>query len=259
VSHGLKIQEIENAGPRHTFNIPNSVIEMFMGALGEPAGGWPKKMSAAVLKGAKPRRGRPGAHLAPVDLDETAVALEAKIGRAPSRIDVMSYLMYPEVYLKFARNQNAWGDVDVLPTPQFFYGMTKDEETTVEIEPGKVLIVKFLTASDPHPDGTRTVFFELNGQPREVTVRDRSLGVRREERPKADPARPGHVGAPIPGAVTSIVVEPGAQVAKGDRLLVMEAMKMQTTVTAPLDGRVIKLLVKTGESVEPKDLLVVIE
>jgi pyruvate carboxylase len=136
--------------------------------------------------------------------------------------------------------------------------MEPGSEVTIEIEPGKVLIVKFLTISDAHPDGTRTVFFELNGQPREVSIVDRSMKVEVAQRAKAEPGNPGQVGAPIPGAVTSITVGRGQPVKKGDRLLVMEAMKMQTTVYAPMDGKVQELLVQIGDTVEAKDLLAVI-
>lgn len=259
VGHGMTVRQLEALGPDHSLTLPNSVVDMFSGSLGEPLGGWPRKMREVVLKGAKPKRGRPGAHLAPADLEAAAETIEKKTGAKPSPTDVLSYLMYPEVFVKFARNQQAWGAVEVLPTPQFFYGMQKNEEAAIELEPGKTLIVKFLTIGEPHPDGTRTVFFELNGQPREVNVRDRSLEVKKRESPKADPANPGHVGAPIPGAVTSVAVELAAQVKKGDRLLVMEAMKMQTTIAAPVDGQVREILVAPGQRVEPKDLLVVIE
>ncbi len=259
VSHGISVGEFANLGKDHSQTIPNSVVEMFMGSLGEPMGGWPKKMRDVVLRGAKPQRGRPGAHMPAVDLEETAAALERKIGRKPSRTDLLSYLMYPEVFVKFAKNQQAWSNVGALPTPQFFYGMQKGEEITVELEPGKTLVLKFLTLGEPHPDGTRTVFFELNGQPREVTVRDTSLEVKVASRAKADPAHPGHVGAPIPGAISSIAVELNQSVEKGDKLLVMEAMKMQTTIAAPVAGKVVRRLVQNGEQVEPKDLLLVIE
>jgi pyruvate carboxylase len=171
----------------------------------------------------------------------------------------MSYLMYPDVFVKFSRARSTYGTIEVLPTMQFFYGLERGEEVAVELEPGKILIVKFLTVSDPQPDGTRTVFYELNGQPREVTVRDRSLQASVEARAKADPAEPGQVGAPIPGAVTSISVEPGDRVQKGDRLLVMEAMKMQSTLYAPLGGKVLRKYVNVGDKVDAKDLLLVIE
>jgi pyruvate carboxylase len=259
VSHGMTVHEFENLGPNHNLNIPNSVVEMVSGSLGEPLGGWPRKMREVVLRGGKPKRGRPGAHLPPVDLEEAEAALEKKAGHPPSRTDLMSYLMYPEVFLKFAKNRSSFGDLEVLPTPQFFYGMNKGEETTVDLEPGKTLVIKFLTIGEPHPDGTRTVFLELNGQPREVTVRDRSLEAKTEARPKADPNVPGHVGAPIPGAVTIVAVELNEKVEQGDKLLVMEAMKMQTTVSAPTAGKVVKKLVTPGQQVDAKDLLLVIE
>jgi len=259
VGHGMTMREFCRLGPRHNLTLPNSVIEMFQGALGVPDGGWPKEMQAIILQGRKPIEGRPGAHLPPVDLEQTHAALEKKLGHKASRTDLMSYLMYPDVYLKFAKTKQHYGDLDVLPTPQFFFGMEKGEEVSVEIEPGKTLIVKFLTVGEAHPDGTRTVYFELNGQPREITIRDRSLQPQREPRQKADPNIPGQVGAPIPGAVSSIAVELNQPVSKGDKLLVMEAMKMQTTVYAPVSGRVTQKLVHPGDKVEPKDLLIVIE
>ena len=259
VSHGMTVPEFLRLGPDHNITLPNSVVDMFSGSLGEPEGGWPRKVREIVLKGAKPKRGRPGASLPPVNIDETAAGLEKKLGQKPSRSDVMSYLMYPDVFLKYAKARSTYSEVDVLPTPQFFYGMQKGEEVTVEIEPGKLLIIKFQAIGEPHPDGTRTVFFELNGQPREVNVRDKSLEVKQKPRVKADPNVPGQVGAPIPGAVTSIAVELNQQVSKGDRLLVMEAMKMQTTVYAPVSGKVTQKLVQVSDQVDSKDLLMVIE
>ena len=259
VSHGMSAKEFENLGPGHGLTIPNSVIDMFMGSLGKPPGGWPKKIRDVVLQGKKPISGRPGASLEPANFDQTSAVLEKKMGSAPARTDVLSYLLYPEVFLKFAALRKQYSDLEVLPTGLFFYGMRQGDECTVEIEPGKTLIVKFLTVSEPHEDGTRTVFFELNGQPRSVVVRDGSLEAKRPPAEKADPSKPGDVGAPMPGAVTSVAVELNQEVQKGERLLVMEAMKMQSTVYAPVDGKVVRLLAAVGRHVEPKDLLVVIE
>jgi pyruvate carboxylase len=258
VSHGMTIHELERLGPNHTFTLPNSVVEMFSGALGEPDGGWPSMMVEAVLRGQKPKPGRPGEHLAPVNLEETAAMLREKIGNETSRTDLMSYLMYPQVFLTFAQMRQLYGDVSVLPTPQFYYGMEPGQEITAELEPGKTLIIKFLTVGEPHPEGKRTVFFELNGQPREVTVQDKALKVQKVEHAKADPTNAGHVGAPIPGAVTTIMVETGEAVAKGDRLLVIEAMKMQTTIYSPVSGKVMERHVKVGDTVDAKDLLMVL-
>ena len=230
-----------------------------MGSLGEPDGGWPKDLQKIILRGARPQKGRPGANLPKVDLEETAATVEKKIGRSPAHDEVLSYLMYPDVFLKYAKSRQAYGDVEVLPTPQFYYGMDRGDDIAVELEPGKALVIKFLTVGEPHPDGTRTVFFELNGQPREVSIRDRRLEVKEPAKPKADPNYPGQIGAPIPGVVSTVAVELNQQIKKGDRLLVMEAMKMQSTVYAPLGGKVTQLLVHPGQHVEAKDLLLVID
>jgi pyruvate carboxylase len=259
VNQNMTVQQFERLGPDHNLTLPGSAIEMLSGALGEPEGGWPKRLQKAVLKGAKPQRGRPGAHLKPVNFEETGSTLSRKIGREPLADEVLSYLMYPDVFLKFAKARQSYGNVEVLPTPQFYYGMEKGDEIAVELEPGKALVIKFLTVGEPHPDGFRTVFFELNGQPREVNIRDKSLEVKVAARAKADPGKPGEIGAPIPGVVSSVAVELNQQVKKGDRLLVMEAMKMQSTVYAPLDGKVTQVLVQPGRHVEAKDLLLVIE
>ena len=259
VNHNMTVRQFERLGPDHNLTLPGSVIEMLSGALGEPDGGWPKPLQDAILKGAKPQKGRPGAHLTPVNFDETAATLERKVGHKLSRDEVLSFLMYPDVFLKFARARQSYGNVEVLPTPQFYYGMERGEETAVELEPGKTLAIKFLTVGEPHPDGFRTVFFELNGQPREVNVRDKSLEVKVAAQPKADPGQPGQIGAPIPGVVSTVAVELNQPVKKGDRLLVMEAMKMQSTVYAPVGGKVTQVLVQPGWHVEAKDLLLVIE
>lgn len=259
VSHHMTVRDLENLPVDHQLQLPNSVIEMLSGSLGEPEGGWPSDLQRIILKGAEPLSGRPGEHLRPVNLAETKTTVEKKLGHKITRTDLMSYLMYPEVFLKFAKARSAYSDVDVLPTPEFFYGLTKGQETTIELEPGKTLIVKFLTISEPHPDGTRTVFFELNGQPREVTIRDKALKPLVSARPKADPAKPGQVGAPIPGSVTTVAFAENQKVRKGERLMVLEAMKMQTTIYAPMDGSVKQKLVEVGDTVEAKDLLAVIE
>ena len=258
VSHGLTVQQFERLGPDHHLSIPNSVVEMFSGALGTPDGGWPKKLQRVILQGKKSERGRPSAHLPAVSLEQTAYAVEKRIGRKPEHDEVLSYLMYPEVFLKFARAQQSWDDVEVLPSPQFFFGMQKGDEITVDIEAGKRLVVKFLALGEPYPDGRRTVFFELNGQPREVTVRDRSLKASAAERLKADPGNQGQVGAPLPGMITTVAVGVNEPVKKGDRLLVIEAMKMQSTIYAPIAGKVTAIHTQTGQQVEAKDLLMVI-
>jgi pyruvate carboxylase len=237
---------------------PNSVAEMFSGALGVPPDGWPKKLQKILLRGKKPLKGRPSASLPPVDFASEKAGLEDKAGHLVRQDELLSYLLYPEVFLKYDKFRQTYSDVGVLPTPSFFYGLKNGEEITVEIEAGKTLIIKFLTASEPHPNGTRTLFFELNGQPREVNVRDKALRVVERTHPKADPADPGQVGAPTAGMVGGIVVQANQTVERGAKLLMLEAMKMQSNIYAPIAGKIAKLLVSPGQNVEPKDLLVTI-
>jgi pyruvate carboxylase len=242
----------------HDLSLPNSVVDMFAGVLGVPPGGWPKKLQKIVLRGAVPLRGLSSENLPAADLDHEQQALEKKVGHAIRRDDVLSYFLYPDVFLKYDKFRHTYSDVGVLPTPVFFYGLKSGEEVTIEIEEGKTLIVKFLTSSDPHPDGTRTLFFELNGQPREVNIRDRALRVVERAHPKADPADAGQVPAPTAGIISGIAVQANHTVERGAKLLTLEAMKMQSNIYAPISGRVSKLLVSPGQHVEAKDLLVVI-
>ena len=243
---------------KHDVAFPNSVVEMFNGALGVPPDGWPNKVQKILLRGASPVKGRPSANMPAADFAAEKESLEKKTGHAISNEDLLSYLLYPEVFLKFDKFRQAHSDVRVLPTPAFFYGLKSGEEITVEIEAGKMLIVKFMTISDPHPDGTRTLFFELNGQPREVNVRDKALRVVERAHPKADPAEAGQVGATTAGVISGIAVQLNQNVERGAKLMTLEAMKMQSNIYAPIAGRVTKLLVAPGQNVEAKDLLVTI-
>jgi pyruvate carboxylase len=258
MANEINPEDLLKLDEHHDVSLPNSVVEMFSGALGVPPGGWPKKLQKIILRGQAPLKGRPGASLPPVNFEEAQAELEKKVAHPVKRDALLSYLLYPEVYLKFNGFRQAYADVSVLPTPAFFYGLKAGEEITADIEHGKTMIVKFLTTSDSHPDGTRTLFFELNGQPREVNVRDRSLRVVERSHPKADVANPGHVGAPTAGLISSIAVQANHTVERGAKLLTLEAMKMQSNIYAPISGKISKLLVTPGQHVEAKDLLVVI-
>jgi pyruvate carboxylase len=234
---------------------------MMQGLLGEPEGGWPKEFRDIVLKSAnvEPIEGRPGASLPAADLAEASSALGAKIHREPSAEDVLSYVLYPQVFLDFQRHVSQFGDTSTIPTSNFFYGMQPGEETSIEIERGKTLIVKFLTSGDVKEDGTRTVFFELNGQPRAVSVVDRSAPATVKRHPKADPDNFAHVAAPMPGKVSSVMVRAGQSVKKGERLLSIEAMKMETAVYSPRDATVAEVHVEAGTAVDARDLLIVLK
>ncbi|MBV8072506.1 MAG: pyruvate carboxylase, partial [Acidobacteriaceae bacterium] len=255
ISHDMSLADLEK---QSNITVPNSVVDMFLGSLGQPEGGWPPHLQQIILRGRKPIEGRPGANLPPAGLDAATLEVESIVGSA-TRTDVLSYLMYPDVFRKFADARKRFGDLEVLPTPPFFYGLPERGEVVVELEPGKTLIIRLLTIGEARADGMRTVFFELNGQPREVEVKDTSIREVAAAKRKADPSRPGEVGAPIPGAVTVLHVAPGATVEKGERLVVLEAMKMQTTVYAPVPGTVSSIQVKQRDTVESRDLLLTID
>jgi pyruvate carboxylase len=258
VANEMQPDDILKLDVKHSLALPNSVVEMFAGSLGTPPGGWPKKLQRIILRGEKPQEGRPGAHLPPVDFAAAQAALEKQVEHAVNLDELLTSLLYPEVFAQYDRFRRSFSDVSVLPTPAFFFGLKPGDEITAEIESGKSLIIKFLAVGDSRPDGTRLLFFELNGQPREVTVRDRALRVAARANPKADPADAGQVAAPTPGLISGIAVQANQLVARGAKLMTLEAMKMQSNIYAPIAGRVAKILVSTGSQVEAKDLLLTI-
>jgi pyruvate carboxylase len=253
VGNNLTAEEVLSGSRELAF--PESVVEFFEGRLGEPPGGFPEQLQKRVLRGRQPIRGRPGASLPPVDFATTRATLEQQIGRPVSDRELLSYLLYPRVFPDLAAHQAKYSDTSVLPTPIFFYGMKPGDEASIDIERGKTLILKFLTVGDPHADGSRTVFFELNGQPREVVVLDRALAGQVAARAKAEVGNPLQVGAPMPGLVVRVGVEAGEHVSAGQKLFTLEAMKMETTVYAERAGTVAEVLVKAGTQVEAGDLL----
>ena len=259
LAKGMAPEDLLQLDVKHDLALPNSVIDLFAGSLGTPPGGWPPRLQTIILRGAEPSRTRPGADLPPADFGRTRKFLKRKLGRDVRHDEVLSYLLYPDVFLNYVATHRKFGDVGVLPTPQFFYGMQSGDEIAVDIEPGKTLVIKFLTISEPNPDGRRTVFFELNGQPREAVVRDESLKEAAPAHPRISPGEPGHVGPPSPGVITHVFVQLEQRVDRGEKLFTLEAMKMQSTIYAPVAGRVSRILVGAGQHVEAKDLLLTIE
>jgi pyruvate carboxylase len=253
VSNNLSPQDVLTGTRDLAF--PESVVELFEGRLGEPPGGLPADLQRRILRGRTPITGRPGEHLPPADFAATRAQLEQEVGHPVNQRDVLSYLLYPRVFPDFAEHQARYSDTSVVPTHVFFYGMAPGDEMSVEIERGKTLIIKFLAVGDPHEDGRRTVFFELNGQPREVNVADRSLTDKAVARPKAEPGNSLHVGAPMPGLVVHVLVGEGESVTAGQKLASMEAMKMETTLYAEHAGTIAEVLVEPGTQVEAGDLL----
>lgn len=238
---------------------PESVIDLISGKMGQQPGGFPKRVRQRILRDREAVKGRPGASLPSVDLKKTATDMARFLHREPNDREVLSYVFYPKVFEDFAAHQLDYSDTSGLSTPVFLAGPTPGEELSIDIEPGKTLIVKFLTVGDPHADGSRSVFFELNGQPRDVSVMDRSLEPEQKKSRKADPNDPHQVGASMPGMVVTVAVQPGDRVARGQKLLTLEAMKMQTNLTAERDGKVDQLLVKPGTQVEAGDLLLILQ
>jgi len=249
-TRGIKPADVVNLPPGTSW--PESVIDMLSGGLGEPMGGWPPAVVKAVLGTSKPKRVKP----APIKLKEAMAEVAAKTKREPDNDDLFSYLMYPTVFSEFAKFEREFGDVSALPTPAFFYGLKLGEEISVSIEEGKVLFIKLINVGAPDKEGRRVISYELNGMPREAIVVDKSIAPKTKTRVKADPANLLHLGAPIPGMVTAVSASMGGKVAKGDKLVTLEAMKMQTTIYAQKDGVVAELLVSVGDSVEAGDLLV---
>ncbi len=253
VSNHLTAEEVLEG--KRELSFPESVVEFFEGRLGQPPGGFPRALQKKVLRQRKALRGRPGASLPPADFPATRAELEQKLRRNVNDQEVVTYLLYPKVFLDFAQHNARFSDTSVLPTPTFFYGMQPGEEVSMDIEKGKTLIIKLLTVGEPHVDGSRTVFFELNGQPREVRVMDKALSGQVKARLKAERGNPLQVGAPMPGLLARVYVSPGDEVAAGDKLFILEAMKMETTIYAERAGKVAEVLVEAGTQVEGGDLL----
>jgi pyruvate carboxylase len=259
VTNHLTADDILNTTTPLAF--PRSVVEMMQGFLGEPEGGWPKGFQSRVLRSAhaEPIVGRPGASLPPADFAATTADLQEKMKREPAEEDVLSYLLYPQVFLDFEKHRQLYGDTSTIPTANFFYGLQPGDETSIEIERGKTLFVKYLTTGEIREDGTRTVFFELNGQPRAVSVADRTATATIKRHPKADIENANHIAAPMPGKVSSVAVRANQAVKTGERLLSIEAMKMETAVYSPRDGHVADVHVEAGAVVEARDLLIVLK
>ncbi len=245
--------------PDTPVSFPESVVALFRGDLGQPHGGFPKALQKKVLKDEEPRTDRPGAHLPPADLDVARATVQEQLPRPATDYDLASYLMYPRVWTDYIDGRLQYGDAAILPTPVFFYGMSPGQETSIDLERGKTLIVRYITASEPHDDGTRTVFFELNGQPRAVRVADRGETPQHAAQRKAEPGNDKHIGAPMPGRVVTVTAAAGKKVKQGETLVTLEAMKMETAVRADSDGEVAEVLVEKGQTVDAKDLMIVMK
>ena len=242
-----------------SIDFPDSVVELFQGYLGQVHGGFPQELQKVILKDKDAITVRPGELLEPVDFEQIETQLATKYNRTITKQDVLAYALYPKVFEEYLAATDMFGDISVLDTPTFLYGLKLGEEIEVEIEKGKTLIIKLIEIGEPQHDGTRIIYFELNGQSRELVIQDLTVEVDGKITLKADPSNPNQIGATMPGTVLKVVVSKGSSVKRGDHLMITEAMKMETTVQAPKDGIVKEVYAQAGDAISTGDLLIEVE
>lgn len=256
VANNLTREEVYANGENISF--PESVQQFFMGEIGQPEGGLPKDLQKIVLKDKMPFTDRPNKHLPPVDFDKEFEAFKEKFSKDLTMMDFLSYKFYPKVFEEGFAFRQEYGDVSAVPTSIFFYGMQMGQDTTIEIAKGKTLLIRLLSIGPVDDNGKRTVFFKLNGQTRNVDVLDKSVKVQKVENRKADKADANQVGAPLQGMLSKLLVNKGDKVKKNQPLFVIEAMKMETVVTAPHDATITGIDLPSGTLVNTGDLVMVI-
>ena len=258
VAQDLSREEVED--PKVEVKFPQSVVDMLKGDLGQPLGGFPKKIMEKVLKNEIPDLSRPGSRLVPAKINDLREkAKQDCLNRELSEEEFNSYLMYPKVFTEYIKSNDKFGPVWCLPTEVFFYGMEAGQEISAEIDPGKTLEIRLQAFGDTNNEGEVKVFFELNGQPRVIRIRDAKTSQDAQVSSKADSTNLNHIGAPMPGIITSLNVVTGQKVKSGDLLLTLEAMKMETGIYAEKDDLVKEVHVNVGSQIDAKDLLVEFE
>ncbi len=261
VTNDLSPDDVMQRGQEISF--PDSVIDFFKGDLGQPVGGFPKKLQKIILKNVKPYKNRPNAHLKPVNFDVEFEKFRKKFQKGFTRAiefeDFLSYSLYPRVFEQAHEQYKKYGNLSILPTQNFFYGMKRHEETLIELEPGKTIVVKLLSIGSSNKEGVRLVFFKVNGENRYVEVKDNSLDIKKDEYIKIDKDDTNQIGAPLQGALYSVLVKKGDEVKENDPLFIIEAMKMETTVTAVKSGKVKSVTLTAGVMVKQDDLILTLE
>ncbi len=261
VSNNLTINDVKERG--ETISFPQSVVSLFKGELGQPEGGFPKDLQKSVLKDQKPFTNRPNAHLEPVDFEtefkDFVKVFKKGMGRELDITDFLSYKLYPKVFTGAYNHHVKYGNVMNIPTKNFFYGMTPGEEIIIELDKGKILLIELISIGEPHEDGMVTVFFKVNGQTRNVEIKDNSIKVDKVLHAKVDKGDVKQIGAPLQGSLSSILVKTGQEVKKNDPLFIIEAMKMETTITANEDAAIKKIALKAGTMVEADDLVIILK
>jgi pyruvate carboxylase len=237
-----------------SISFPDSVKGLFRGDLGQTPGGFPEELQKLILKTERPYTERPNAHLAPIEFDQSFQNFQATYGQAYTELDHLSWLFYPKVFDEYHQHKQAYADLWYLPTPVFFYGLAPNEETLVELAPGKSILIKFLYLSDADERGIRQVFFKLNGQTRAIEVRDKQFKATKISNRKASQAH--EIGAPLQGKLSRVLVQSGDVVEKNTPLFTIEAMKMESTIVAPQSGKIKAIVLAAGQLVEQDDLII---
>lgn len=257
VQNDLDEQSIIEQG--YKLDFPESVVSYFKGEIGQPVNGFNKQLQDIILKGQQPLTERPGEYLKPVDFDEIREQLQDKNYGEVTEQDIISYVLYPKVFDQFIQTRQQYGNLSLLDTPTFFFGMRNGETVEIEIENGKRLIIKLETISEADEKGNRTIYYVMNGQARRITIKDENIKTNANVKPKADKTNPNHIGAQMPGSVTEVKVSVGDEVKVNQPLLITEAMKMETTIQAPFNGVIKKVTVGNGDAIATGDLLIEIE
>ena len=257
VQNDLDEQSVIKEG--HKLDFPESVVSYFKGDIGQPVNGFNKELQDVILKGQQPLTERPGEYLDPVNFDEIRQELEAKDYGEVTEQDVISYVLYPKVVDQFMQTKQQYGDLSLLDTPTFFFGMRNGETVEIEIDTGKRLIIKLETISEPDENGYRTIYYVMNGQARRISIKDENIKTNTNLKPKADKSNPSHIGAQMPGSVTEVKVTVGEEVKVNQPLLITEAMKIETTNQAPFNGTIKQVTVVNGDAIATGDLLIEIE
>lgn len=257
VQNDLDEQSIIEQG--YKLDFPESVVSYFKGEIGQPVNGFNKQLQDIILKGQQPLTERPGEYLKPVDFDEIREQLQDKNYGEVTEQDIISYVLYPKVFDQFIQTRQQYGNLSLLDTPTFFFGMRNGETVEIEIENGKRLIIKLETISEADEKGNRTIYYVMNGQTRRITIKDENIKTNANVKPKADKTNPNHIGAQMPGSVTEVKVSVGDEVKVNQPLLITEAMKMETTIQAPFNGVIKKVTVGNGDAIATGDLLIEIE
>lgn len=251
-SNNLTAQDVMEKGESLAF--PESVKQLFRGDLGQPYGGFPKELQKLILKNEQPYTEKPNAHLKPIDFDKELALFHEKFDATLTIEDLLSYIMFPKVFEDFYNFRKHFGRVEKLPTPSFYYPLKQNEEIIVNLDKGKTLIIKFRYMGEPNIDGFREVFFQINGQTRNILVKDNSIKSARVTNTKI--AGPNDVGAPLQGSLLKVLVKEGDEIEKDEPLFIIEAMKMETTICAPRNGVVAKVLLPEKAMIEQDDCVI---